>query len=131
MSDKLSDENEAFVLLDSLPEAYKEVKNALKYGRDSVKTDVIISALRTRELEIHSSHKENHSGDGLFVKGKPQNNQSKNSNKSFLMKTRKENRKRNVNTVKRRDTSYKNVFSLKERIKKKKKILKGNNQKPL
>ena len=131
LEDKLGDENEAFVLLNSLPKAYKEVKNVLKYGRDSVKTDVIISALRTRELEIHSSHKENHSGDGLFVRGKSQNNQSKTVTNLFLMKTRKENRKRNVNKVKRRDTSYKNVFSLKERIKKKKKILKGNNQKSL
>ena len=102
MSDKLSDENEAFVLLDSLPEAYKEVKNALKYGRDSVKIDVIISALRTRELEIHSSHKENHSGDGLFVRGKSQNNQSKNSNKSFSNEDKKGKQKKKCKYCKKK-----------------------------
>ena len=42
LEDKLSDENEAYVLLNSLPEAYKDVKNALKYDRDSVKTKTII-----------------------------------------------------------------------------------------
>ena len=52
LEDKLIDDNEAFVLLNSVPEAYKEVKNALKYDRDSVKTDAIILALRTRELKI-------------------------------------------------------------------------------
>ena len=70
LEDKLSDENEAYVLLNSLPEAYKDVKNALKYDRDSVKTKTIIWTLRTRELEIQSSQKEHHSGDDLFVKGK-------------------------------------------------------------
>ena len=74
LEDKLSDENEVYVLLNSLPEAYKEVKNALKYGRDSVKTNAIISALRTRELKIQSSQKEHHSGNSLFVKGKDQAN---------------------------------------------------------
>ena len=39
---KPGDENEAYVLLNSLPESYKEVKNGLKYGRDSVKIDTII-----------------------------------------------------------------------------------------
>ena len=52
LEEKLSDENEVYVFLNSLPEAYKEVKNALKYDRDSVKTDDIISAIRTRELKI-------------------------------------------------------------------------------
>lgn len=49
------DENEAYVLLNSLPEAYKEVKNALKYRRNLIKTDAIISVHKTRELEIKSS----------------------------------------------------------------------------
>ena len=33
LEDKLNDENEAYVLLNALPIAYKEVKNTLKYGR--------------------------------------------------------------------------------------------------
>ena len=89
LEDKLSDDNEAFVLQNSLPEAYKEVKNSLKYGKDSAKTDVIISTLRTRELKIQLSHKEHQSGNGLFVKGKSQNNQGKNSSKSSSYEDKK------------------------------------------
>ena len=59
LEDKLGDKNEAFVLLNFLPEAYKEVKNVLKYGRESVKIDAIISALKTKELEIQSPHNKN------------------------------------------------------------------------
>ena len=43
LEDKLSDENGAYVLLNSLPEFYKKVKNTLRCGRDSVKTYAIIS----------------------------------------------------------------------------------------
>ena len=38
LGEKLGGENEAQVLLNSLPNAYKEVKNALKYGRESITT---------------------------------------------------------------------------------------------
>ena len=96
LEDKFSDENEAFVLLNSLPKDYKEVKNPPKYGRDSVKTDVIILALKTRELKIQSSHNEHQSGDGLFVKGKFQNNQGKNSSKLFSYEDKKAKQKKEV-----------------------------------
>lgn len=33
LEDKLNDENEAYVLINSQPESYKEVENTLKYGR--------------------------------------------------------------------------------------------------
>ena len=50
LEDKLSDENEAFVLLNFLPETYKELKNALKYGRESIKTDDIISSPQNQRI---------------------------------------------------------------------------------
>lgn len=75
MGEKIGDENEAFVLLNSLPDAYKEVKTALKYGRDSITTQVIISAIRTKELEILSQKKD--SNEGLFVKGKQKGRENK------------------------------------------------------
>lgn len=33
--EKMSDESQAVILLNSLPESYKEIKSAIKYGRDS------------------------------------------------------------------------------------------------
>lgn len=76
LGEKIGDENEAFVLLNSLPEAYKEVKTALKYGRENITTDAIISAIRTKELEILSLKKE--TSEGMFVKGKNKNKEGKN-----------------------------------------------------
>lgn len=55
LGEKIGDENEAFILLNSLPEAYKDVKTALKYGRVSVTTYAIISAVKTKELELQAS----------------------------------------------------------------------------
>ena len=40
--DKIDDENESFILLNSLLEAYKEVKMTLKYGRQKITTDDVI-----------------------------------------------------------------------------------------
>lgn len=76
LGEKIGDKNEAFILLNSLPEAYKDVKNALKYGRESITTDGIISAIRTKELELVSLKKE--TSEGHFVKGKTRNKETKN-----------------------------------------------------
>lgn len=51
MGDNIEEENEAFIL-NSLPEAYKEVKNALKYGRELVTIGAITTALKTKELKL-------------------------------------------------------------------------------
>lgn len=54
LGETIGDNNETFILLNSLPEAYKEMKNALKYGRESIIIDVIISVLKTKEMEPQS-----------------------------------------------------------------------------
>ena len=78
------------VLLNSLPEAYKEVKKCTYIWQRLSKTNAIVSALRTRELEIQlsqkehqSSKKEHHSGDRLFVKGKSHANKWENNSKIY------------------------------------------------
>lgn len=38
--EKMSDENQAIILLNSLPDSYKEIKAAIKYGRDSLTLDL-------------------------------------------------------------------------------------------
>lgn len=48
LGEKLGDDNETYVLLNSLLEAYKEVKNILKYGRESITTDAIIQLLKSK-----------------------------------------------------------------------------------
>lgn len=57
------------MLLNSLPKAYQEVKNALKYERDSRTTNIIIAALRTKEIQLQSTKKDQSSNEGVLVKG--------------------------------------------------------------
>lgn len=39
--------DQAVILLNSLPESFKEIKAAIKYGRDALTVDVVLDALRT------------------------------------------------------------------------------------
>ncbi|TXG63255.1 hypothetical protein EZV62_010249 [Acer yangbiense] len=64
--EKLSDENEAIILLNSLPESFKDVKAAIKYGRTSLSLEECISALKSKELELKIERKDN--GENLFVR---------------------------------------------------------------
>ena len=48
----MSDANQAVILLNSLPETYREVKTAIKYGQNSLTINVVLVALKTRNLEI-------------------------------------------------------------------------------
>ena len=59
----------------------KDVKNAIKYGRDKFSYDTVVSALRSRELELKSETKIK--GEGLTVRGRSANkNWNVNGNRS-------------------------------------------------
>ncbi|TXG70535.1 hypothetical protein EZV62_005470 [Acer yangbiense] len=82
-NEKLSDENEVIILLNSLPESFKDMKAAIKYGRTSLSFEECISALKSKELELKIEKKDN--GKNLFVRSrqpvKNYNNNSNNKNK--------------------------------------------------
>ncbi|KAA0060177.1 Retrovirus-related Pol polyprotein from transposon TNT 1-94 [Cucumis melo var. makuwa] len=58
ISEKMSDENQVVILLNSLPETYREVKATIKYGRDSLTMSIVLDALKTRNLEIKKERKD-------------------------------------------------------------------------
>ncbi|KAK0588339.1 hypothetical protein LWI29_038366 [Acer saccharum] len=82
-NEKMSDENEAIILLKSLPESFKDMKAAIKYGKTSLSLEKCISALKSKELELKIEKKDN--GENLFVRArqpvKNYNNNSNNKNK--------------------------------------------------
>ena len=81
IDEKNSEENQAIILLNSLPESYKELKAATKYGRNSLTLDDVLGALRSRELEIKIEKKA--TSEGLQVKGMtPRRDQQKGRGKS-------------------------------------------------
>ena len=55
------------ILLNSLPEEYHVVKNALQYTGVVPKLDLVIFGIKARELELNASKR---NGSNLFVKGK-------------------------------------------------------------
>ncbi|TXG48163.1 hypothetical protein EZV62_027457 [Acer yangbiense] len=68
VDEKLSDENETIILLNSLPDSFKDVKAAIKYGRTFLSPDECISALKSKDLELKME--KNDSGENLFVRGR-------------------------------------------------------------
>lgn len=68
IGEKIDDENKAIILLNSLPESYNEIKNAIKYGRDNLTMEIVVNALRSRDLEVKKvSSKE---GEAHFSRGR-------------------------------------------------------------
>ena len=81
IDEKISDENQAIIILNSLPDMYKDLKSAIKYGRDSLSLEDVLGALRSKDLEIKIEKKGN--SEGLQVRGRqPKRDQSKARGKS-------------------------------------------------
>ncbi|TXG65726.1 hypothetical protein EZV62_007001 [Acer yangbiense] len=77
-NEKLSNENEAIILLNALPDSFKDVKAAIKYGRTSLSLEECISALKSKDLELKIENKD--SGENLFVRGRQPNRNGNNNN---------------------------------------------------
>ncbi|KAL0399917.1 UNVERIFIED_CONTAM: hypothetical protein Sradi_2335000 [Sesamum radiatum] len=53
--DKNIDDYTPIVLLNAIPETYSDVKAAIKYGRDNVSLDTVISGLKSKEIDLKTS----------------------------------------------------------------------------
>ncbi|KAH6797668.1 hypothetical protein C2S52_022222 [Perilla frutescens var. hirtella] len=51
-SDKHIDDYTSFVLLNSIHEEFNDVKFAIKYGRDDLSLDIVINALKGKEIDL-------------------------------------------------------------------------------
>ncbi|KAL2525176.1 CCHC-type domain-containing protein [Abeliophyllum distichum] len=83
-SDKGIDEYKAIILLNAIPEAYKDVKSAIKYGRDDLTVDMIINSLRSKSHELKNDKETRSNGEGLYVRGRSQHRQSNNQESNNL-----------------------------------------------
>ncbi|KAM6555575.1 hypothetical protein CsatB_002594 [Cannabis sativa] len=70
-NEALSDENQAIIILNSLPESYREVKTAIKYGRTSITLEEVISALKSKDLEMRTEKGGHSNGEVNLSRGKP------------------------------------------------------------
>ena len=77
---------------------------ALKYGRQKITTDDVISAIKIRELKINSKKRDQANDEGLFLKGRAKATQ-KNT------RIEKRNQSLNANFATKRDILDKIVSS--------------------
>lgn len=71
IGEEISDENQAVILLNSLPEAFDAIRAAIEYGREDLTLGVVVSAFRSKELFMKFSNKTmfgNQSGDALSIR---------------------------------------------------------------
>ncbi|KAL0340055.1 UNVERIFIED_CONTAM: hypothetical protein Sradi_4522300 [Sesamum radiatum] len=50
--DKNIDDYSPIVLLNAIPETYGDVKAAIKYGRDNVNLETVVSGLKSKEMDL-------------------------------------------------------------------------------
>ncbi|GJZ35815.1 retrovirus-related pol polyprotein from transposon TNT 1-94 [Tanacetum coccineum] len=75
----IDDEDQALMLLTSLPSSYDNFMETLLYGRESLTLEDVLSSLNLRELKKRTDAKDD--GDGLYVRGRSdhQDNQGRGS----------------------------------------------------
>ena len=73
-NEKIGDESQAIILLNSLPESWKEVNAAIKFGRKSITLDEVISTLRSWEMEILAKSKNKRNGESLNIRCRQKEN---------------------------------------------------------
>ncbi|KAL2484778.1 gag pre-integrs domain-containing protein [Abeliophyllum distichum] len=67
--EKFSDEHQAIIVLNALPDTFKDVRNTIEYGRDSLTTEIVVNSLRTKNLDIQQHNLNSVKGEGLNVRG--------------------------------------------------------------
>lgn len=56
---KFNDKDLVVILLNSLPESHRDIRNTIKYSRDVLTQTILTNALRTRELEVKNKIESN------------------------------------------------------------------------
>ena len=67
----IEDEDQALLLLSSLPKSYNNFKDTLLYGMESLTLDEVQAALNSKELNHKNEDKGNTVAKGLNVRGRP------------------------------------------------------------
>ncbi|CAA0833610.1 Probable prolyl 4-hydroxylase 11 [Striga hermonthica] len=66
---KIEDEDKAMILLCSLPPSYEHMVTTLSYGKETIKTEEITSALLAHNQQKQKSGESSSQSDSLYVKG--------------------------------------------------------------
>ncbi|KAG8367168.1 hypothetical protein BUALT_Bualt16G0044500 [Buddleja alternifolia] len=84
----IEDEDQALLLLSSLPKSYMNFKETLFYGRETLSLDEVQAALNSRELNQRNEEKGQTQAEGLNVRGRSEKRDSKKKEKKSRSKSR-------------------------------------------
>ena len=82
---KIEDEDQAVILLNSLPKVFDQLRDTLKYSKDLLSLEGVVSAIHAKKMDIRVERINTTSSEGLVVRGRPKkrnNNQKGNHDKS-------------------------------------------------
>ena len=116
LSVEVDEEVQAILLLNSMPQRYDQLKETLKYGRDTLKINEVTGAARSKERELLESGKLSKSQDeGLYVedRGRESNRSNKGGNKNW--KGRSKSRHGRSKSRPKYDKNNKRVFHMRQR----------------
>ncbi|KAL0399720.1 UNVERIFIED_CONTAM: hypothetical protein Sradi_2315300 [Sesamum radiatum] len=68
--DESIDEYSPIVLLNAIPDTYSDVKSAIKYGRDSVNLETVITGLKSRKIDLKTNILSQNHNEVNVVRGK-------------------------------------------------------------
>ncbi|KAL0444797.1 UNVERIFIED_CONTAM: hypothetical protein Slati_2202400 [Sesamum latifolium] len=74
--DKYIDEYSPIVLLNAILETYEDVKSAIKYGRDNINLEIVISGLKSKEIDLKINKISQSNNEVNLVRGRTKNRNS-------------------------------------------------------
>ncbi|GJT15278.1 hypothetical protein Tco_0873984 [Tanacetum coccineum] len=87
---EIEDEDQALMLLTSLPSSYENFVETLLYGRESLTMEDVLATLNSRELKKRTEGTKEEAGDGLYVRGRSDHSGKAHSGGSLRFKSRGE-----------------------------------------
>ncbi|GJZ62217.1 hypothetical protein Tco_0618354 [Tanacetum coccineum] len=85
---EIEDEDQALMLLTSLPSSYENFMETLLYERESLTMEDVLATLNSRELKIRTEGTKEEAGDGLYVRRRSDHSGKAHSSRSLLFKSR-------------------------------------------
>ncbi|GJS57082.1 zinc finger, CCHC-type containing protein [Tanacetum coccineum] len=85
---EIEDEDQALMLLTSLPSSYENFVETLLYGRESLTMEDVLATLNSRELKKRTEGTKEETGDGLYVRGRSDHSGKAHSGGSSRFKSR-------------------------------------------
>ena len=82
---KIEDKDQAMILLNSLPKMFDQLRGTLKYSKDSLSLEGVVSEIHEKQMDMRAEGIDTTSGEGLVVRGRPEkrnNNQKGNHGRS-------------------------------------------------